>query len=257
MKLSAQSLSFDYGPRKVLQGFNTELHSGNLVALIGPNGCGKSTLLRCLANLHKPRGKILIDDEDIHRIKRSEYYRFTSYVPQRVTSTPMMRVFEAMLLGRVQTLSWRVRDEDLAIAWSVLERFGIEEWASRPLNELSGGQRQLVSIAQSFAKQPKLLMLDEPTSNLDMHREFEVLKLLAQITKEQDILTIVVIHNLNTAARFADKVVVLHEGIDWDTGAPVSVLTEKMLAEVYSVHGRVVFVDDAVPTLVPLDSTAT
>lgn len=254
MRLSADTLSFNYGTRNVLRDFDTEMTSGNLVALIGPNGCGKSTLLRCLANIQKPKGVVRVDGRDVSHIRRSEYFGFTSYVPQRVTSTPIMRVFEAILLGRVQTLSWRVRDEDLSMAWSVLEQFGIQDWASRHLNELSGGQRQLVSIAQAFAKQPRLVLLDEPTSNLDMNREFEVLELLSRVTKQQDILTIVVIHNLNTAARFADEIIVLHNGIAWDTGSPAAVLTAQMLEEVYGMHGRVLFIDDEVPTLVPLES---
>jgi iron complex transport system ATP-binding protein len=254
VKLQIENLKFAYNPATpVLKDISMDASPGEITALIGPNAAGKSTLLKCVAGVVKPQGTIKLDGQEITSLNRDDVSKSVSYLPQELSSRAILTVFEAVLLGRLKTLSWRVGDNDLDIVLGVLKDLGIEELASRFLNELSGGQKQMVSIAQTFASEPKILLLDEPVSNLDLRHELEILELITNTTREKNITTVIAIHALSLAARYADKVVVLKGGAVYASGQLETVLTPETVREVYGVNVKVVS-DGGIPQVIPISS---
>ncbi len=254
MKLAIKNLSFGYDSNLVLTDINMEAHSGKITAIIGCNAAGKSTLLKCIARILEPEGRLLFDDRDIKKFGKKEITDYVSYLPQETPTHAALTVFEAILLGRLHWLKWRVSDEDLESVYQVLNDFGINEVALKYLSELSGGQKQIVSIAQSLIREPRILLLDEPTSNLDLQRQLEVLELIRDLTVDKDIVTVLALHDLNLAARYADEVVVLKEGEIYACGKTGSVLTSSMIESVYGVKARVDLLEDGVVRVTPVSS---
>ena len=252
MKLEVKDLCFGYTSTPILKNINLNASPGEITAILGPNGAGKSTLLKCIAGLLKPKsGTILIDGRDVREFKREEIVKIVSYIPQDHSIRAVLTVFEVVLLGRIHSLSWKVSDRDLEITLKTLKDLGIEKFASRYIDELSGGQRQMVFIAQALVREPKVLLLDEPVSNLDIKHQLEILDLIRKITNENNITTLIILHDLNLAARYADKIVVLRRGEIYANGKPEHVLTEKMIKDVYGVYAKVDN-DDGIPQIIPL-----
>ena len=244
--VEVRDLSFQYGKTapKILDGVSFCAASGKMTALIGANGAGKSTLLKNVAGLLKGGGEIVIDGRGLAAWPREELARRISYLAQGGESHAVLNVFEVVLLGRMHSLSFRVSDADTAAVERILDRLGIAHLAGRGIGALSGGQRQLVFIAQALAKGPEILLLDEPTSALDLHRQFELLTLLQTLTAERGFTTVMTLHHLDLAARFADEIVVLSEGRVYARGAPAAVFTEQMLRDVYRVRAKIYADDD-------------
>lgn len=255
MKLDVHSLSFHYNSHAVLQ--EISLHSGPmLTAIIGPNAAGKSTLLKCLAGMLHPQGAIMINDTPTSQFKKTELTALLSYLPQQSGNQAALTVLEAVLLGRLSALTWRVSEQDLTLALSFLEELGIDDLASHPLNELSGGQQQMVSIAQALVREPKILLMDEPTNNLDLHHQLELFDMIRDITILRQLTTIMALHDLNHAARYADRIIVLHQGQIYDAGSPADVLTAEMIRNVYRVCARVTHDENGVPFIFPMYSVS-
>ena len=231
--VEVRDLSFRYGKNapNILDGVSFCAASGRMTALIGANGAGKSTLLKNVALGAWPK---------------EELARRISYLAQSSETRAVLNVFEVVLLGRMNRLSFRVSDADTAAVERILDRLGIAHLAGRGIGALSGGQRQLVFIAQALAKGPEILLLDEPTSALDLHRQFELLTLLQTLTAERGFTTVMTLHHLDLAARFADEIVVLSEGRVYARGAPAAVFTEQMLRDVYRVRAKIYADDDGV-----------
>ncbi len=252
MKLNIERLDFAYTPgNPILKNLAMEAFPGEITALIGPNAAGKSTLLKCIAGLLHPSGAIKLDGRETGAIPRNELNKLIGYLPQELSARAVLTVFEAILIGRLKTLSWKVSDEDLDKTSETLAFLGIEELAPRFLNELSGGQKQMVSIAQTLVAEPRLLLLDEPISNLDLRHEMEILELVRTITRQQNTTTILAIHNLSLAARYADKLVVLREGQVFASGTLEAVLSPEMVRKVYGVEAKI-FVEDGIFQIVPI-----
>ena len=240
MKLQIENLRFAYkSSNMVLRDIHMQASSGEITAVIGPNAAGKSTLLKCLAGILRPEGNILLDGNERSKFKKKVIAKYVSYLPQESSSRALLTVFEAVLLGRLQSLSWRVSKDDLILAFKVLEDLGVEELASRFLDELSGGQKQMVSIAQALVREPRVLLLDEPVNSLDLQHELEILDLIKDVTAERGITTIIALHNLNLAARYADELVVLKDGEVYTSGKPEAVLTLEVLRAVYRVNASI------------------
>ncbi|MDY6911243.1 MAG: ABC transporter ATP-binding protein [Chloroflexota bacterium] len=254
MRLQLEGVRFAYNSSQpVLQGVNLEASSGEITALIGPNASGKSTLLKCIAGILRPEGNILLDGRKTSEFKKKDITRYISYLPQDSSSRALMTVFEAVLLGRLQSLSWRVSDDDLSITAKVMDDIGIEDLASRFLDELSGGQKQMVSIAQALVREPRVLLLDEPTSNLDLRHKLEILDLVRDIASKNGITTIIALHDLSLSARYADRLVVLQDGNVYSSGAPEDVLTQGMIRSVYEVNAKV-STDEEILQITPIGS---
>lgn len=254
MKLQIEGLKFAYnGCSLALRDIHLEALPGEVTIILGPNASGKSTLLKCVAGLLKPEGSIRLDGNETRKFKKGEIAEWVSYLPQENSFRAVLTVFEAVLLGRIQSLSWRVGKEDLALALSALEELGIEKLASRFLDEMSGGQKQMVSMAQALVRQSRVLLLDEPLNSLDLRHELEILNLLRELTVRRRLTTVIALHDLNLAARYADKVVILNEGDVCAFGKPEAVLTSQTIGDVYGVHCKVT-ADDGLLRITPLSS---
>ncbi|NOY10637.1 MAG: ABC transporter ATP-binding protein [Archaeoglobi archaeon] len=238
--VEVRDVSFRYGSRSVLEGVSFSAEEGEVTAVIGPNGAGKTTLLKMVAGLERPTsGSVLLDGTDVREMGREEVTRIVSYLPQENVIPGIMTVYEVVLLGRIPYLTWRVKNRDLEVVDRVLAELGMESYAERLANQLSGGERQMVLIAQALVREPRVLLLDEPVSNLDIRNQLEILELVRRVTEERGVTTIVILHDLNLAARYADRLVVLNRGKVYASGSPREVLTTDLLPEVYGVEGRV------------------
>jgi iron complex transport system ATP-binding protein len=213
---------------------------GELVCLVGPNGSGKSTLLKCLLKIFKPqKGKITLENADIRQISISDLAKDIGYVPQRMQHVFPVTVFEAIMTGRIPHLGWAPKDSDLKKVEEIMRLFSIEAWAWRYLSALSGGERQKVLIAMTLAKEPKVLLLDEPTSNLDLRHQLEVMDILKRLVKEQKLTVVMAVHDLNLALKYADRVVMMKKGQVVAEGKPLEALTKENIQSVFGVEVEV------------------
>jgi iron complex transport system ATP-binding protein len=237
VRLSLAGVGVAYGRRRVLEDVDAaELRGGEVVAVIGANAAGKSSLFRRIAGLASGDGQVTMSGES--RIAGRVSPR-CCYLPQDTAVNAVLTVYESILLALKQGGSWSVSDDELHHIDRVLRDLEIEDLAFRGLGELSGGQRQLVSIAQTLAREPEILLLDEPTSALDLHRQFEVLSLVRRLARERGMLVLISIHDLNQALRFADRVMVLAHARLVALGDPRAIVTPALLDEVYGVRARV------------------
>jgi iron complex transport system ATP-binding protein len=204
MFLSVAGIEFSYNSHPVLENIGFELDKGLILGILGVNGAGKSTLLKCLNKILNPhKGSVILNSEDILAMKGTEIARRMAYMPQKYSDDPLT-VFDAVLLGRKPHIRWSATDKDFQIVEEILAEMNLEPFALRPVNSLSGGEMQKVVIARALAQEPKVLLLDEPTSNLDIRNQFEVMGMIRMIVKERELSAVVSIHDLNLAFRFAD-----------------------------------------------------
>lgn len=237
MKLEIQELNFKYDSRVVLEDISLEVEEGKILTLVGPNGSGKTTLLKCIMRILDPeKGCILLDGEQISKIKRRELAKRIGYVPQRELNSFPTTVFDTVLIGRRPYLNWNPSANDLTIVSQVLYVLGLKEFTLRDLNELSGGEQQKVLIARAIVQEPQIMLLDEPTSNLDLKYQLEVLEIVKNLVKEKAISVIMAMHDLNLASRYSDKLVMLKNGKIFSTGAPKQVITADNIKSVYEVE---------------------
>ncbi|MBY8857838.1 ABC transporter ATP-binding protein [Nocardia sp. CA2R105] len=244
MTLTVENLDFTYGRTPILRSISLPaFRPGEMYAVVGPNGAGKSTLLRCIAGLHRHSGTITLGNGNGNGNGAGQQGSVL-YLPQDPPPATTLTVFENVLLAYQQRAGFRVERATVDLVSDVLAQVGLTEFAGRRMAHLSGGQRQLVSLAQAIVRRPSVLLLDEPTSSLDLHNQLKMLELVRQYAEEQPAVVITTIHDLTHAARFADHVVVLHDGSVHTVGAPREVITEDMLREVYRVNARIHFSDD-------------
>lgn len=235
MSLEVRNLGFSYGSRTVLKDISLDVDTG-ITALLGPNGAGKSTFVKCLAGIHMPSsGTASFNGLNLLSRERNGELKL-SYLAQGLPEISNTSVLEVMLLGRVGTLALKVSDEDLDKSYSALETMGIDDLVDRNISELSGGQMQMVMIAQCLVSDPELLILDEPMNNLDLRKELDMFDVVNRIVKERGITALMVLHDVNFASRFADRVCVLKDGTIHSYGTPKEVITESMLRDVYGVE---------------------
>ena len=232
--LRLENLGASYGRHEVISGITTPVFlGGEVVAVIGPNAAGKSTLFKRIAGLIDGPGRVLLEGSSKGRDG-------ICYMPQDISANARLTVYESVLLARKQqTPSWAVHDTDLARIDDILAALGIDALAFRNLGELSGGQRQLVSIAQTLARDPEVLLMDEPTSALDLHRQMQVLGFMRQLAREQGMIVFIAIHDLNQALRFADQALVIAGGSGQGSGPCEEVITVDMLRAVYKIDARI------------------
>ena len=252
--LEIKNLNFGYGSMPVLKNINMEVAPGRITAILGPNAVGKSTLLRCIAGILKPEGNILLNGKDTWDYGTEDLAGLLSYLSQEGFTRAVLSVFEVVLLGRIKSLSWRVGQNELQIVWEILTDMGLCDLATRFLNELSGGQKQLIAIAQALVREPQVLLLDEPTNNLDLQHQMEILELIRDLTDQRQIATLISLHHLDLAARYADELVVMKDGGIYASGKPRSVLTQELVRDVYGVNARIAAGDDGIIQVTPLSS---
>ena len=252
MKLKVKNIEFGYNSTPVLENVSMELDRSEVVGIVGPNGAGKSTLIRCIDRILTPRGgSILLDGTDISKMTRMEIAKEIGYVPQTATRVFPATVFDTVLMGRRPHLGWKSSEEDVDKVLEVLELLGIMEFAMRDFNEISGGQQQKVLIARALAQEADILLLDEPTSNLDIRHQLEVMDIMKGIVKSKGISAIVAIHDLNLASRYADRLLMLNDGRIFAAGDPESVLTVENIRHAYDVEALVKS-DGGRPYIIPV-----
>ncbi len=240
MTLRAENIEFSYNSRRVLDRVSLHLRPGRLTGLIGPNGSGKSTLLCCLDRILKPgQGSLFLEGRDLARLSARALAREIGYVPQNGAQSVAATVAEVVLLGRRPHLRFRVGPEDRRAVQEALAALGLTGLAERYFDELSGGEKQKALLARALAQETRILLLDEPTSNLDLRHQLEVLDLLTGLKESRQLCLAVSLHDLNLAARYADDLVLLHQGRVAALGEPALVLTPENLARVYGVRARV------------------
>jgi iron complex transport system ATP-binding protein len=235
MILSVDKIRFSYNSHPVLNDISFDVKNGSVLAILGVNGAGKSTLLKCLNRILCPQsGSVFLDKEDLHRLPQNAIARKMGYVPQKHTQLELT-VYESILMGRRPRMGWTASKADYAVVEQILQQMGLSELALRLVSDLSGGEVQKVMIARALAQEPGILLLDEPTSNLDLKNQIEVMGLIRSVIEGRGIIAIVAIHDLNLALRFADHFLLIREhrvhGIaDHDT------LDATMIEQVYGLQ---------------------
>ncbi|MDM4209072.1 ABC transporter ATP-binding protein [Klebsiella spallanzanii] len=237
--LSLRGINAGYLKRPVIRNLNiSELPCGKITVLLGPNGCGKSTLLRSLAGLNKAYGEVLLAGENLLSLSFAERAKKVVFLPQSLPQGVHLQVLESVVVAQRASGDREPRHRE-AQALTLLDQLGIAHLSLRYLDQLSGGQRQLVGLAQSLIRHPQLLLLDEPLSALDLNYQFHVMDLIARETRARNMVTLVVVHDINIALQHGEHVLMLKEGELVASGAPEAVITAENLAEVFNVRSRV------------------
>ncbi|MFB7890905.1 ABC transporter ATP-binding protein [Microbacterium sp. NPDC056044] len=241
--LSAERLTLSYGDRTIVEGLDLVIPPGRITAIVGANGCGKSTLLRALARLISPRdGQVILDGKALHGRATKEIARTLGLLPQSPIAPEGIAVADLVGRGRHphQKLLARWSSHDYEVVAQALAATGIEELADRSVDELSGGQRQRAWIAMALAQETDILLLDEPTTFLDVAHQVEVLDLLTDLNRDRGTTIVMVLHDMNLAARYADHLFALRAGRVVASGAPRDVMTGELIREVFDLDALVV-----------------
>lgn len=245
MQVRAEDVSFSYGNFRALKQVSFKVGSGDMLAIIGQNGSGKSTLLKCINRILKiSDGSICIDDIPLVSIPASRLARMIAYIPQTEETVNGITVFDTVLLGRKPYIGSRPTEGDMELVARLLTRMELDQIAMRHLNTLSGGQQQRVFIARALAQQPSVLLLDEPIANLDINHQMKVMKLLQQLTRE-GMTVIITIHDINMAARFCNKALMLKQGKVFASGLQ-SVYTPENIENLYDIQVDVLHHKDCI-----------
>jgi iron complex transport system ATP-binding protein len=236
--LEVQSLSIFYGNRPILKNISFDLAAGEILAIIGPNGAGKTTLIRALTGLTPLHaGQIRVDGRSLNQLSVAERARWIAVVPQARNLPPAFTAWETVLLGRTPHLNWlgQTSPQDEAIARQAMTRTQTLELAGRPVGELSGGEQQRLLLARALAQASPILLLDEPTSHLDLQFQLALLDQVRSLARQEKLAVLVILHDLNLAARYADRVGLLVQGELRALGPAAEVLTPELLSPVYHV----------------------
>ncbi|KAF0248432.1 MAG: iron complex transport system ATP-binding protein [bacterium] len=236
--LKAENLYFSY-KNPVIEDVSLTIEQGSLGVLIGPNGSGKSTLMKMLAKLLIPnKGKIFLANQLLKNISQRQLAQQIGYVAQETKIEFPLSAFEFVLQGRFaygQGFGFE-QDKDLQLAHKIMQLTATDSFVERRINALSGGERQRVFLARALAQEPKLLLLDEPTANLDISHQVATFKLLRELTRQQNLTVLLITHELNLAAEFADKILLLKKGRVFSQGSPKQVLVQSVLESVFETH---------------------
>lgn len=251
MMLTIAGVEFSYNSHPILSDIRLELDRGQILAVLGVNGAGKSTFLKCINRILRVRkGTISLHHKDVLKMKGEEIARHMGYVPQRYGEEELT-VFDAVLLGRTPHVKWRADETDLNIVETTIQQMGLQGLAARPVNTLSGGEMQKVVLARALAQEPDLLLLDEPTSNLDLRNQLEVMGLVKAAVKARGLSAVICLHDINLAFRYADRFLMLKDGRVHTQGGREAV-TPEAIHYVYGV--RVILGEvQGYPIVVPLN----
>jgi len=240
MKLRIRAVEFSYVSTPVLKDVSMEVNGSEILGVVGPNGSGKSTLLRCVDGILSPqKGSIMLNEQNVEDMSRIDLAKEIGYIPQSAPQAFPATVFDVALMGRRPHIGWRSGEKDTEKVLEILQLLNIEDLAMRDVNELSGGEQQKVFIARAIIQEPRVLLLDEPTSNLDIKHQLEVMDIIKNIVREKDISTIMAIHDLNLASIYADRIIMMNNGKIFAAGNPLSVFTQENMKQVYGVEAEV------------------
>lgn len=245
MELKINNLSFSYSREKiVLKDVSFAVEQGEVLGVLGTNGTGKTTLLKCINNILQPTvGGIYFGKEDIAKLKQNQIAKIIAYVPQYANNLSPVTVIDFVMQGRIPYAGFSFSQHDKQIVLDVLQQFDLENYAFRKVNELSGGERQRVLIARALAQDPKIIILDEPTSSLDLYNQLFILEIIKEMGQKENLAVIMTIHDLNLASMFCDKLLMLKNGKVFAYGKTDNVLTEENIKTVYNVQTAVSIAD--------------
>lgn len=242
--LSLDNMGFAYkkNGNLTIKDITIDIHNPQLISIIGPNGVGKSTLIHCMNKILEPTcGAVMVDDVDVKSIKVKELAKKMGYVPYSSSDTFPLTVIDTILMGRNPYNKLRTNAKnDMEIVKEVLELMDIVPLAMRPFNELSAGQHQRVMLARGLAQEPEILLLDEPTANLDIRHQMDVIRILKKLSIQKKIVVIMISHDLNLAAKYSDNVIMMAHGTIYDVGRPEDVITKESIKEVYDVDADII-----------------
>lgn len=242
--IQAEDLGVSYGDTLVWEHIDLDMSEPGLISILGPNGVGKSTFMYTINKILEPTsGRVLLDGTDVLELSYKDIAKKIAYVPQASGETFAMTVMDTVLMGRYPHSGYTVTKEDMEIAADCLQKMHMGEYALRMFNELSAGQHQRVMIARGLAQEPDLLMLDEPTSNLDIYHQIYTMRLLRDIAHQRGIVVLIICHDLNIASRFSDRIIMFSKGKVYADGSAQEVLTAETIQNVYNVKADIVPVD--------------
>lgn len=241
MRLEVRDLSFAYPKQKpVLDHISMTAKAGEVLGIIGPNGTGKTTFIKCLNHILTPtEGDVYLDGVSLGRMTGNQLARTMAYVPQFAGRFFPVTVIDTIMMGRTPYAGSEYSAEDEQIVFDVMREMNLEKFAFRNIGEMSGGERQRVFIARAMAQQPKVIILDEPTASLDIHNQLFTLKSISELARKQNVIIIMIIHDLNLASMFCDKLLMLQDGHIFAYGTPGQVITESNIYSMYHVHTAV------------------
>ncbi|MBN1298280.1 MAG: ABC transporter ATP-binding protein [Actinobacteria bacterium] len=250
--LEVKNVSFAYSrtKRNILENISFAVKNNQCIAILGNNGAGKSTLIKCIDRICPVnKGAVLVDGKDVYNMSKNLLAQNISYVPQ-ISASLNMTVFDLVLLGRKPYIKWDATSHDRNIVSDIIKKMKLEDFAMRYVSELSGGEAQKVLLARALAQEPKLLLLDEPTSNLDPRNQHEVLQIIKKISREHNTCLAIVIHDLNLAIRYCDHFIFLKDAKIFTSGT-LEIVTPQNIEEVYGIHVNIIQ-HKGIPVIVPL-----
>ena len=249
VEISNITFAYDKSARNILDDITFDIQQNECIAILGNNGAGKSTLLKCIDRIcPAEKGVVLVDSQNVYKMSKTVMAQNVAYVPQNSTSINMT-VFDSILLGRKPYIKWDATSEDRQIVSDIIQKMKLEDFAMRTVSQLSGGEAQKVMLARALAQEPKLLLLDEPTSNLDPRNQHEVLRIVKKIAQEHNICVAIIIHDLNLAIRYCDRFVFLSDSKVYSYGG-LEVMTPENIEEVYQMHVHIIEYM-GIPVIVP------
>ncbi len=249
--IEINNISFSYSrtSRNILENVSFDIQKNRCIAILGNNGAGKSTLLKCIDRIcPAQKGVVFVDGENVYKMTNNVIAQNIAYVPQNNKSLNMT-VFDAILLGRKPYIKWDSTSEDKQIVCDIMQKMELDDFALRNVSELSGGEAQKVMLARALAQEPKLLLLDEPTSNLDPRNQHEVLQIVKKIAQEHNTCVAIIIHDLNLAIRYCDRFIFLKDSRVFSYGG-LETMTPENIEEVYRIHIHIIEYM-GIPVIVP------
>ncbi len=237
--LEVKDLKFSYGDRKVLDGVSFKAPENSVISILGPNGVGKTTMLKCVCGfLKSDEGTVTIDDVDVSSLNGRELAKYIGYVPQK-TSVARSTVFDSVLIGRRPYIEWNATKDDMQKTWNMLKTLGLDHLALRYIDEISGGELQKVQIARAIVQEPKILILDEPTNNLDISNQHMTMHTVINTVRARGMCTIMTMHDINLAVHYSDKLLFVKDGKVAAYGGP-EIITEQLIKNVYGMDADVI-----------------
>ncbi|WP_319579728.1 ABC transporter ATP-binding protein [uncultured Methanospirillum sp.] len=250
--LDVNGVSFQYQATDILENICVNVHPGEILAIMGPNGVGKSTLLRCMNRILQPRsGIVTLEDKDLCDMNVNDIAKKIGYVPQR-NETSRMTVYDSILLGRKPHIRWTVSEDDYVRVETIIRLFDLERLQLRYVDEISGGEYQRVCLCRAIVQEPSLLLLDEPTSALDLCRQIEILRVIRSIVDMRHLSTVMTMHDLNLALRFADRFVLMKNGRIAHSCDRTSICCE-IIEDVYGIRVDILS-HNGLPVVIPIES---
>jgi len=237
VRLNVDKLSFSYDEKLILSEISFSLQGGEILSLLGPNGTGKTTLLKCINRILRIKsGDVRVEEDSILQMSLQELSKKIAYVPQYTNAVFPISVVDTVLMGRTPYACNKYSKKDHDIVFDIIKKMELEKFAFRYINEMSGGERQRVFIARALAQAPKIIILDEPTSSLDLKSQLFILEIISDLAKKNNLSVLMTIHDLNLAAMFSDKIIMLKDAKIFSYGKANAVLTKENIRIMYGVE---------------------